>query len=43
MARLTDRLNKTIADDWDVKPHTKQTKKLTEEEHCISIGRVSAL
>ena len=25
MVRLTDRLDMTIAVDWDVKPHTKQT------------------
>ena len=27
VVRLTDRLNLTIAGDWDVKPQTKQNKK----------------
>ena len=28
MIRLTDRLDMTIAVDWDVKPRTKQTKPI---------------
>ena len=30
MVRLTDRLDMTIAVDWDVTPQTKQTKKYFE-------------
>ena len=30
MVRLTDRLNMTLAGDWEVKPHTKQSNKQTK-------------
>ena len=35
MVRLTDRPNMTIAVDWEVKPETKQTKKLYSI--CLSV------
>ena len=38
MVRLTDSLGLTIAVDWDVKPQTKQTKKLIEPANNIIIS-----
>ena len=43
MVRLTDRLDMTISDIWEVVPLTKQTEKKVNSRHRVQFQKVGSL